>query len=61
MASRAVLVALVAVLVTVSWLRLESIGVSWREWLPMLFFALIPILAVAFLRSRLAIFAVLFG
>ena len=61
MASRAFLVALVAVLVTASWLRLESIGVSWREWLPMLFFALPPILAVAFLRSRLAIFAVLAG
>ena len=61
MASRAVLVALVAVLVTVSWLRLESIGVSWREWLPMLVLALLPILAVAYLRSRLAIFAVLFG
>jgi protein-glutamine gamma-glutamyltransferase len=61
LASRAVLVALVAVLVTASWLRLESIGVSWREWLPMLVFALPPILAVAFLRSRLAIFAVLAG
>jgi protein-glutamine gamma-glutamyltransferase len=61
LASRAFLVALVALLVTVSWLRLESIEVSWREWLPMLFFALLPILAVAFLRSRLAIFAVLAG
>jgi protein-glutamine gamma-glutamyltransferase len=61
LASRAILVALVAVLVTVSWLRLERIGVSWREWLPMLFFALLPILAVAFVRSRLAIFAVLAG
>ena len=61
MASRAFLVALVAVLVTTSWLRLESIDVSWRDWLPMLLFALPPILAVAFLRSRLAIFAVLAG
>jgi transglutaminase-like putative cysteine protease len=61
LASRAILVALVAVLVTVSWLRLESIGVSWREWLPMVGFALLPILAVAFLRSRLAWFAVLAG
>jgi transglutaminase-like putative cysteine protease len=59
--SRAFLVGLVALLVTVSWLRLESIDVSWREWLPMVFFALLPILAVAFLRSRLAIFAVLAG
>jgi len=61
LASRAILVALVAVLVTVSWLRLESIDVSVREWLPMLLLALLPILAVAFLRSRLAIFAVLVG
>jgi transglutaminase-like putative cysteine protease len=61
LASRAFLVALVAVLVTTSWLRLESIDVSWREWLPMLLFALPPILAVAFLRSRLAMFAVLAG
>ena len=61
MASRAFLVVLVAVLVTASWLRLESIDVSWREWMPMLLFALAPILAVGFLRSRLAIFAVLAG
>ena len=61
MASRAILVVLVAVLVTASWLRLESIDVSWREWMPMLLFALAPILAVAFLRSRVAIFAVLAG
>jgi transglutaminase-like putative cysteine protease len=61
LASRAILVALVAALVTVSWLRLESISVSWREWLPMLVFALLPILAVGYLRSRLAWFAVLAG
>ena len=61
MASRGILVVLVAVLVTASWLRLESIDVSWREWLPMLLFALAPILAVGFLRSRLAMFAVLAG
>ena len=61
MVSRGILVALVAVLVTASWLRLESIDVSWRDWLPMLLFALAPILAVGFLRSRLAMFGVLAG
>ena len=61
MASRAVLVALVALLATTSWPRLESIVVSWREWLPMLLFALPPSLAVALLRSRLALIAVLAG
>jgi protein-glutamine gamma-glutamyltransferase len=55
LARRAALVALVAVLVTVSWLRLEELPVSWRDWLPMLLLALPPILAVALGRSRLAV------
>ncbi len=55
MARRAVLVALVAVLVTTSWLRLEQLPVSWREWAPMPLLALVPVLAVAFTRSRLAV------
>ncbi|HEU4451280.1 MAG TPA: DUF3488 and transglutaminase-like domain-containing protein [Gaiellaceae bacterium] len=59
MASRAALVLLVAVLVTVSWLRLEALPVSWREWLPMVLLALPPILAVGLTRSRLAVGGVL--
>ena len=59
MARRAVLVALVAALVAGSWLRLEQLSVSWRDWLPMLLLALLPILAVALGRSRLVVAGVL--
>lgn len=59
MARRAVLVVLVAVLVTTSWLRLEELAVSWRDWAPMLLLALAPILAVELGRSRLALAGVL--
>jgi transglutaminase-like putative cysteine protease len=52
---------LVAVFVTVSWLRLETLAVSWRDWLPMLLLALPPIAAVALGRSRLVIAAVVLG
>jgi transglutaminase-like putative cysteine protease len=47
LARRIILVAIVAVLVTVSWLRLEDLSVSWRDWLPMLLLALLPIASVA--------------
>jgi protein-glutamine gamma-glutamyltransferase len=56
---RAVLVVLTTLLVSVSWLRVEKIGVSWREWAPMLLLALPPIVAAAFVRSRLAVAGVL--
>ena len=42
-----------------SWLRLEQLSVSWRDWLPMLLLALLPILAVALGRSRLVVAGVL--
>jgi transglutaminase-like putative cysteine protease len=56
---RAVLVALVAAVVTVSWTRMESVTVSWRDWLPMILLALPPIAAIALGRSRLVVAAVL--
>lgn len=48
-----------AALVTGSWLRLEELSVSWRDWVPMLLLALLPILAVALGRSRLVVAGVL--
>ena len=59
MVRRAVLVALVAAVVTVSWTRMESVTVSWRDWLPMILLALPPIAAIALGRSRLVVAAVL--
>ncbi|HWM13288.1 MAG TPA: transglutaminaseTgpA domain-containing protein [Gaiellaceae bacterium] len=59
MARRAGLVVLVAALVAGSWLRLEQLSVSWRDWLPMLLLALLPILAVGLGRSRLVVAGVL--
>jgi transglutaminase-like putative cysteine protease len=56
---RAVLVALVAAVVTVSWTRMESLTVSWRDWLPMILLALPPIAAIALGRARLVVAAVL--
>jgi transglutaminase-like putative cysteine protease len=51
----------VAALVAGSWLRLEALSVSWRDWLPMVILALAPILAVGLMRSRLAVAGVLVG
>ena len=59
MVRRAVLVALVATVVTVSWARMESLSVSWRDWLPMILLALPPIAAIALGRSRLVVAVVL--
>jgi transglutaminase-like putative cysteine protease len=59
LARRAALVLLVAALVAGSWLRLEGLSVSWRDWLPMLLLALAPILAVGLGRTRLAVAGVL--
>jgi transglutaminase-like putative cysteine protease len=59
LARRIALVVLVAVLVAGSWLRLEQLSVSWRDWLPMLLLALLPIVAVGLGRSRLAVAGVL--
>jgi Transglutaminase-like superfamily/TgpA N-terminal domain len=56
---RVFLVALVAAVVTVSWLRLETLSVSWRDWLPMLLLAFLPIAAVAFGRGRFVVAVVL--
>jgi protein-glutamine gamma-glutamyltransferase len=56
---RAILVALVAAVVTVSWTRMESLSVSWRDWLPMILLALLPIAAIALGRSRLIVAVVL--
>jgi len=61
LARRAVLVVLVGAVVSVSWLRLEALSVSWRDWLPMLLLALPPILAVALGRSRLVTAAAFAG
>ncbi|MGH3024236.1 MAG: DUF3488 and transglutaminase-like domain-containing protein [Gaiellaceae bacterium] len=59
MVRRALLVGLVAVLVATSWLRLEELAVSWRDWAPMILLALGPVLAVALRRSRLVVAGVL--
>jgi transglutaminase-like putative cysteine protease len=56
---RVFVVALVAAVVTVSWLRLETLSVSWRDWLPMLLLAFLPTAAVAFGRGRLVVAVVL--
>ncbi|MGH3041660.1 MAG: DUF3488 and transglutaminase-like domain-containing protein, partial [Gaiellaceae bacterium] len=51
--------AIVALVVTVSWLRLEALSVAASAWLGMILLALPPIAAVALGRSRLVISAVL--
>jgi transglutaminase-like putative cysteine protease len=56
---RIILVAIVALVVTVSWLRLETLSVSTGDWLGMVALALLPIAAVALGRSRLVVAAVL--
>jgi protein-glutamine gamma-glutamyltransferase len=56
---RVILVAIVALVVTVSWLRLETLSVSTGDWLGMVALALLPIAAVALGRSRLVVAAVL--
>ena len=61
MARLAALVFLVAALIAGSWLRLEQLSVSWRDWLPMLLLALAPVATVALGRSRLAVAGVLVG
>lgn len=61
MARRALLALLLAGLITASWLRLELISVSWREWAPMLLLAAVPVLVGAFVRSRVAVGAALLG
>ncbi len=59
MARRIALVALVAAVVSVSWLRLETLSAPWDDWLPMVLLALPPIAAVGLGRSRLVVAAVL--
>jgi protein-glutamine gamma-glutamyltransferase len=58
---RWLLVALVAVTVTASWARLESLSIPWDDWLPMILLAVLPIGAVAIGRSRLVTAIVLAG
>ncbi|HXV96666.1 MAG TPA: DUF3488 and transglutaminase-like domain-containing protein [Gaiellaceae bacterium] len=60
MARRWILVALVAVVVAVSWARLEVDSIAW-DARPMLLLALLPIAAVALGRSRLVVALVLAG
>ena len=60
MARRWLLVALVAVVVTVSWARLESQSIA-ADARPMLLLALLPIAAIALGRSRLVVGLVLAG
>jgi transglutaminase-like putative cysteine protease len=59
LARRIALVLLVAVVVTVSWARLEAVTFPWDDWLPMLLLALLPIFAVALGRSKLVVGVVL--
>ena len=59
MARRILLVGIVALVVTVSWLRLERLSVPTVDWLGMIALALLPIAAVALGRSRLVVVAVL--
>jgi transglutaminase-like putative cysteine protease len=59
LARRVVLVGLVAAVVAVSWLRLETLTVSWDDWLPMVLLAFLPAAAVGLGRSRWAVAAVL--
>jgi protein-glutamine gamma-glutamyltransferase len=61
LASRWLLTALVALVVTFSWARLEAQTVAWDDWMPMLLLALLPIGAVALRRSRLVVALVLVG
>lgn len=61
MARRILLALLLGGLITASWLRLESISVSWREWAPMLLLAAVPVALAAFSRSLVALGAVLVG
>ena len=56
---RIALVGLVAVVVSISWLRLETLSVSWRDWLPILLLAFLPVAAVALARPKLVVAAVL--
>jgi transglutaminase-like putative cysteine protease len=58
---RIVLALLLAALITASWLRLEVLSVSWREWAPMLLLAAVPVAVAAFAHSRLAVAAALLG
>jgi len=59
LARRIALVGIVALVVTVSWLRLETLSVPTVDWLGMIALALLPIAAVALGRSRLVVAAVL--
>ncbi|HXV34893.1 MAG TPA: transglutaminaseTgpA domain-containing protein [Gaiellaceae bacterium] len=61
MARRWLLTALVALVVTVSWGRLEAQAITGEDWLPMLLLALLPIGAVALRRSLPVVGLVLAG
>ena len=61
MVRRWLLTAVVAVVVTVSWARLEAQSIGGDDWLPMLLLALLPIGAVALGRSLAVVGLVLAG